>query len=103
MRTVVQLGNSNCGWCLDAITRRLRAQTSVRRVRINATAGCLVVDHNYDDPTALIEDIRKNVRGWELAANGEVVMVDLDIHEEAQCRWAGVDNEPRPAPEGSAF
>jgi ribosomal protein S18 acetylase RimI-like enzyme len=67
----------------------LRAQPLVREVRLNATAACLVVDHDLDNPAALIADIRPEMRGWELAENGEIVMVELDVHEESQCPWLG--------------
>ena len=58
-------------------------------MHLNASAGCLVVDHEHDDPGALIAGIQHDLRGWELAGNGERVMVDLAVHEESQCRWAG--------------
>ena len=89
MRTVVRLGNSNCGWCLRAMMEHLNAQPLVRKVKLNATAGCLVVDHDLGNPAALIADIRPEARGWELAGNGEKVMVELDVHEESQCPWVG--------------
>ena len=86
-RTIVQLGNSNCTSCLNAMADHLRAHTLVRRVQLNQAAGCLVVDHDRDDVAAMIAEIAHDVRGWELAGNGEVVMVELDVHEELQCRW----------------
>jgi hypothetical protein len=89
VRTIVQLANSNCGWCLRFMSDRLRARPLVRQVRVDSTAGCLVVDHDCDDPIALVAEIHDDLRGWELAANGEAVMVDLDVHEESECRWAG--------------
>lgn len=99
MRTIVQLGNSNCGWCLNAMVNRLRAQSLVRRVQLDQAAGCLVVDHDRDDPSAMISEILELVRGWELASNGERVMVELDVHEELQCPWRGtvleVESGPR--------
>ncbi len=88
MRTVVQLANSNCPWCLRAMSDRLRARPLVRQVHLNSTAGCLVVDHDHDRPAGLVAEIHDHLRGWELADNGEAVMVDLDVHEESECRWA---------------
>lgn len=67
---------------------QLRARPLVRRVHLAASAGCLVVDHEHDDPGALVAGIQHDLRGWELAGNGEVVMVDLAVHEDSQCRWA---------------
>jgi len=87
MQTIVQLGNSNCGSCLNAMADHLRGQSLVRRVRLNQATGCLVVDHERADPSSLIAEIRGIVRGWELAGNGEVVIVELDVHEERECRW----------------
>jgi len=87
MQTIVQLGNSNCGSCLNAMADHLRTQSLVRRVRLNQAKGCLVVDHERADPSSLIAEIAKDVRGWELASNGEVVMVELDVHEEFECPW----------------
>ncbi len=88
MRTVVQLSNSSCPWCLRAWSDRLLARTLVRQVHVNSTAGCLVVDHDHDDPARLVAEIHDDLRGWEPADNGEAVMVDLDVHEESECRWA---------------
>jgi hypothetical protein len=73
----------------ERLVDQLRARPLVRHVHLNASAGCLVVDHEYDDPGALIALIQHDLRGWELAGNGEAVMVDLAVHEESQCRWAG--------------
>jgi hypothetical protein len=86
MRTMVELGNSNCGSRLNAMTRHLQAQPLVRHVQLHASTGCLVVDHDLGDPAALITGIRHHLRGWELADNGERVLVDLDIHDEQGCR-----------------
>jgi hypothetical protein len=55
----------------------------------------LVVEHDHDDPAALIAEIHDDLRGWEQADNGERVMVDLDVHEESQCRWAATIPEHR--------
>ena len=88
METVVELANSNCGWCLRVMSDRLLARPRVRRVHLNAAAGCLVVEHDHDDPAALVAGIHDDLRGWELADNGERVMVDLDVHEESECPWA---------------
>jgi hypothetical protein len=63
----------------------LNARPLMRQVHVNATTGCLVVDHDHDSPVALIEEIHDDLRGWELAGNGERVMVDLDVHEETHC------------------
>jgi hypothetical protein len=46
-----------------------------------------VVDHERADPSSLIAEIAKDARGWELASNGEVVMVELDVHGELGRPW----------------
>lgn len=99
MRTVVQLANSNCTWCLRYVSDRLRARPLVRQVHLDSAAGCLVVEHDHDNPMALVAEIHDDLRGWELAANGEVVMVDLDVHEESECRWAAPLLESRDSSE----
>ncbi len=104
MRTVVGLANTNCSWCLNAMADRLAARPLVGRVHVDSAAGCLVVDHDHDDPTALVAEIHDDLRGFEAADNGEMVMVDLDVHEESQCRLAparpahpgGTEQPPRP-------
>lgn len=88
MQTVVELDNSNCSWCLNMMATRLVARPLVRRVHLDARAGCLVVEHDHDDPAALVAEIHHDLRGWEAADNGEAVMVDLGVHEESECRWA---------------
>lgn len=87
MQTVIQLQNSNCGRCLDIMSNRLLARPLVRQVHVDASTGCLLVEHDHEDPGLLVAQIHDDLRGWELADNGERVMVDLDVHEESQCQW----------------
>jgi hypothetical protein len=68
--------------------RHLRAEPLVRSARFNSAAGCLVFEHDQDDPATLMAVVRNSMRGWEQASNGEAVLVSLDIHEDAQCRSA---------------
>ncbi|MDQ2726911.1 MAG: hypothetical protein M3Y91_03375 [Actinomycetota bacterium] len=102
MRTVVQLENSNCVWCLRVMSDRLLARPLVQQVHVDSAAGCLVVDHDHDDPTALVADIHDDLRGWEAADNGEAVMVELAVHEESECRWASDAPPSRDAAEQRA-
>ncbi len=85
MHTVVQLGNSNCSWCVNAMIEHLRARPLVREVRSSMTTGCLEVDHDYADEAELVAGIHDDLRGWVKADNGEAVMVELDVHPEGQC------------------
>ncbi|MDQ6837716.1 MAG: hypothetical protein M3137_05080 [Actinomycetota bacterium] len=83
----MELSNSNCTWCRDALVDQLRTRPLVQAVHVNSTAGCLVVDHDHDSPKALVADVHRVLRGWELADNGERVMVTLDVHEAAHCAF----------------
>jgi hypothetical protein len=85
MRTFVELGNSNCTLCRDAVIDHLRTRPLVRQVHTNSTAGCLVVEHDHDSPAALLAVVEDDLRGWELADNGERVMVKLEVHEGTGC------------------
>ena len=49
MRTYLQLGNCNCPWCLNAMMHRLREHSLVRTAILDATMGCLVMDHDCED------------------------------------------------------
>ncbi|HET9731513.1 MAG TPA: hypothetical protein VFP54_02455 [Acidimicrobiales bacterium] len=85
MRTVVELGNSNCTLCRDAVIDHLMTRPLVRQVHPDSSAGCLVVEHDHDSPAALLAVIEDDLRGWELADNGERVMVRLEVFEGARC------------------
>jgi hypothetical protein len=85
MWTVVELGNSNCTLCRDAVIDHLITRPLVRQVHLNSTVGCLVVEHDHDSPAALLAVIQDDLRGWKLADNGERVMVKLEVHEGTGC------------------
>lgn len=86
MRTLVELSNSNCPWCLNALVDQLRRNPSVDDVRSDAHSGCLVVDHHSIDPGALLGAI-ETLRAWEVAGNGERVMVNVDAHPATRCPY----------------
>jgi hypothetical protein len=73
MRTVIELANSNCTWCRDAMIDHPITRPLVRQVLVDSTTGCLVVDHDHDSPAALIAEVRDDLRGWVLAEDGEKV------------------------------
>ncbi len=85
MHTIVQLGDSNCPWCVNAMVERLRARPAVRAVRSSMADGCLEVDHDYHDESELVVGIHDDLRGWAMAENGEAVMVELNVHRESTC------------------
>lgn len=89
MRTVVDLGNSNCTWCRDAMIKHLMTRPLVRQVHLDGTAGCLMVDHDYDSAVALLATVGEDLRGWVLADNGERIMVEVGVHEATECERAG--------------
>ena len=75
MRTLVRVESANCPLCMNDTRDRLLADPSVHEVRMNATAHCWEVDHDYDD-TSVITDVRRRwLHAWDGADNGEVVMV----------------------------
>lgn len=85
MRTLIELGNSNCPWCLNSMVDDLRASPHVFGVRSNAAYGCLEVDHDLDDPADVVVIIRDDLRGSIQASNGEVTMIELHPHPSAEC------------------
>ena len=85
MHTIIDLGNSNCSWCLNALAEHLRANDLVGEVHTNASTGCLEVDHDLDDPTKVIAVIAQDLRGSIQASNGESVLVALDPHVATEC------------------
>jgi hypothetical protein len=95
VRTVVELGNTNCPWCLNAMVDRLRSRSGVLDVKVNASSGCLEVIHDHDDVAALLVDIGDVLRGSIEVGNGDVVMVGLDAQVASDCRWVGHGAESR--------
>jgi hypothetical protein len=90
VHTIIDLGNSNCSWCLSAMAEHLRANDLVGEVRINASTGCLEADHDFDDPASVIATITQNLRGSVQASNGESVLVALHPHVASECPWRPV-------------
>lgn len=52
---------------------------------MSATAGCLEVDHDHDDPSALTDLLLQSLHGWQVADNGEIVMVTTDPELTHEC------------------
>jgi hypothetical protein len=75
MRTLIRVRNANCPECLNAIQDELLTRDRVDAVRIHAADGCLEVDHDHDRPDAIVDLLRRSLRGWQIADNGEVVQV----------------------------
>lgn len=85
MHTVIDLGNSNCPTCLNAMVDDLRAHPQVASVHSNAAIGCLEVEHDFDDPAMIIVTIRDDLRGSVQASNGELGMFELQAHIGSRC------------------
>jgi hypothetical protein len=45
---------------------------------MSITAGCVEVEHDHDDPTALVGLLRESLRGWDIAGNGEIVQIGTE-------------------------
>lgn len=87
MQTMILVQNANCSYCMNAVKDDLLARPQVREVQMNATAGCLVVDHDHDDPAALIALLHQSLHGWQVASNGEIIEVTTDSVISDQCAW----------------
>lgn len=69
----------------------------VHGVRMNAEAGCLEVDHDHDDVSALTGLLRQSLRGWEIAGNGETIMISATSEPSDGCSWhSSSDSEDLP-------
>ena len=75
MRTLIRVENANCTDCLNAIQDVLMARSLVRSVQLHAADGCIEVEHDHDEPDALVELLRTSLRGWQIADNGEIIQV----------------------------
>jgi hypothetical protein len=75
MRTLVHVETANCMYCMNEVRDELLARPLVHDVHTTATAGCLEVEHDDDDPSALTDVLRRSLHGWQVADNGEVVSV----------------------------
>lgn len=87
MHTLVRLDNANCTFCLNDAREELLRRPLVRSVTMSATAGCLDVEHDHDDPAVLGRILREHMRGWQVAGNAEIVMVPVDVEQSDRCRW----------------
>lgn len=75
MKTFIRLDNANCSDCLNTVSAELTDRPLVNSVELSATSGCLEVDHDNDDPQALLDVLNSSLHGFVLADNGEVVYV----------------------------
>jgi hypothetical protein len=80
--------NANCTWVHERRTRRAARPPLVRHVRMSAMSGCLEVDHDHDDPSALTGLLQQSLRGWQVTDNGEIVQVNHQPHAHQRVRLA---------------
>lgn len=85
MQTLVRLHNANCTYCMNAVKDELLARPRVNAVQVSAAAGCLQVDHDHDDPSALTAVLRQSLHGWEAADNGEIISVTTSSEISEHC------------------
>ncbi|MBK5223625.1 MAG: hypothetical protein JJE52_12295 [Acidimicrobiia bacterium] len=87
MHTLVRVENANCTYCLNDVRDELLSRPLVRAVTMSAVAGCIDVEHDHDDPTALTEVLSTSLHGWQVASNAEIVMVTTTAEPSDECRW----------------
>ena len=87
MRTRVRVADANCPYCMNDVRDELLSRPLVHGVHTSAVAGCLEVDHDHDDPGALIAVLQRSLHGWQIADNGEVVMVMTHSELDDECPW----------------
>jgi hypothetical protein len=87
MQTLVRVEGANCPLCMNDARDRLLADPLVHEVRMHATAHCWEVDHDYDDTSVITDALRRWLHAWEVADNGEVVMVTTTPEPTEVCRW----------------
>jgi hypothetical protein len=93
MRTLIQVDNANCTDCMTAVRDALLARPLVHAVRSSAVSGCWELDHDHDDLHAITDLVRQSLRGWEVADNGEVIMIATTPEVRDRCAWHGVDRD----------
>lgn len=85
MKTVVRIENTNCTYCLDDVRKVLLASPRVRTVEMGATTGCLDVEHDYEEVSAITGLLRDSPLNWDVADNGEIVMVAPTCESSGRC------------------
>ncbi len=84
-RTLLQVGQANCGYCLDEVAAALLARPQVQGVHANAVSGYIAIDHADDDLAVLEDLIKHRLRGFGTASNGEIVMTPATTELSSTC------------------
>ena len=85
MRAQFSVDRANCEWCMRDTTRALLERPNVTSVETKAVPGCIIVDHDGDDPAALGAVIDRVLHGFETASNGEVIMTTTSVARRSRC------------------
>lgn len=89
MRTLVQVGGANCTFCMQDVRAELLSRPRVQQVNLWTPESCLEVVHEHDDVTAITDFLRRSLHGWEVADNGEIVMVETTPESVDRCQRHG--------------
>ena len=85
MKTVVRIENTNCTYCVDDARKVLLESPLVHSVEMNAATGCLDVEHDFEGVSALTGLLRDAALNWEVADNGEIVMIASTCESSGRC------------------
>jgi len=77
MHTELRIEGANCPTCLNATLDALRATSGVRHATTSSVAGCLAIDHDGLEVSALIDQVREQLHGVAMSA-AEIVMVSVE-------------------------
>jgi len=91
VRTLIRVDNANCTYCMNDVRDALLARPLVHAVRSSAVTGCWELDHDHDDLAAITNLVRQSLHGWEVADNGEIIMVATTPEVRDRCAWHGSD------------
>jgi hypothetical protein len=73
----IRVRGANCPLCLEATKERIRAEDGVIAVSSSMSGTCLKVDHHGLARSRLFAILREHLHGWDIALNGETVMVTV--------------------------
>ena len=85
MKTSVRIENTNCTYCVDDARRVLLESPLVQIVEMNAATGCLDVEHGFEGVSAITGLLRDAALNWEVADNGEIVMIASTCESSGRC------------------
>lgn len=85
MKTVVRIENKNCIYCVNEVRKTLLASPLVHSVEMNDATGCLDVEHAYEGVSGITGLLRDSALNWEVADNGEIVMIASTCESSGRC------------------